>query len=55
MARKLAAAGRPGEKAAGRKGPGSLACLLFVIVLALAFWAGAVWIGEFMIRVGSLR
>ena len=32
------------------KGLGSIACLAFVAFLAVAFWAGAVWIGETIIR-----
>jgi hypothetical protein len=29
-------------------------CLAFVILLSLAFWTGAVWIAEFLIRVSQL-
>jgi len=32
------------------KGPASIACLAFVALLATAFWAGALWIGETIIR-----
>ena len=32
----------------------SVACLAFVIVLASAFWAGALWIGKFLIHVSAL-
>jgi hypothetical protein len=32
----------------------SVACLAFVLFLAVAFWAGAVWIAEFLIRVSQL-
>jgi hypothetical protein len=42
---------------AGRSRPRavtSLACLVFVLLLALAFWAGAVWIFQFLVRVSSL-
>jgi hypothetical protein len=28
--------------------------LAFVIFLSIAFWAGALWIAEFLIRVSSL-
>jgi hypothetical protein len=31
----------------------SMACLAFVVVLAIAFWAGAVWIAQFLIRVSA--
>jgi hypothetical protein len=50
MGRKLAVAG---EGRSVQKAAGSMACLAFVLVLALAFWAGAVWIAEFIIRVSS--
>jgi len=39
---------------AGQRGARSMACLGFVILLSLAFWAGALWIAEFLIRVSSL-
>ncbi len=29
---------------------GSLACLAFVVLLALAFWAGALWLGQILMR-----
>jgi len=32
----------------------SMACIGFVIFLSIAFWAGALWIADFLIRVGSL-
>jgi len=32
------------------KGLGSVACLAFVAILAATFWAGALWIGEILIR-----
>jgi hypothetical protein len=50
MARNLALVG------AGRTGPRALrsvACLAFVVLLSVAFWAGALWIAEFLIRIGS--
>lgn len=31
----------------------SVACLAFVALLGLAFWTGAVWIGQFVLRVSS--
>jgi len=31
----------------------SIACLVFVVALAIAFWAGALWIGNFLLRVTS--
>ena len=48
MGRNFALAG------AGQRGARSMACLGFVILLSLAFWAGALWIAEFLIRVSSL-
>lgn len=45
----LAGSGRTGQK-----GARSVACLGFVIFLSLAFWAGALWIAEFLIHVSSL-
>jgi len=51
MARNIALAGT------GRTAPRatrSVACLAFVIFLSVAFWAGALWIAEFLLRVGSL-
>lgn len=39
-------------RAVGR-GASSIACLAFVVVLAIAFWAGAVWIGRFLMRVSA--
>ncbi len=32
------------------RGLTSVACLAFVAVLALAFWAGALWIGNMLIH-----
>ena len=29
-------------------------CLAFVILLSLAFWTGAIWIADFLIRVSRL-
>jgi hypothetical protein len=31
----------------------SVACLAFVILMSLAFWAGAAWIAEFLIRLST--
>lgn len=31
----------------------SIACLVFVVGLAVAFWAGALWIGNFLLQVTS--
>jgi len=33
----------------------SLACLAFVALLGLAFWAGALWLGELIFRSGAFR
>jgi hypothetical protein len=33
------------------KGASSLACLAFVALLGIAFWAGAVWIGQAILRI----
>jgi len=30
----------------------SMACLLFVVLLGLAFWAGAAWLGQVLLRMG---
>jgi len=40
-----------GAARTGPKGVSSLACLAFVIVLAIAFWAGVLWMAEALIRV----
>lgn len=45
----LAGSGRTGQR-----GARSVACLGFVIFLSLAFWAGALWIADFLIHVSSL-
>ena len=31
----------------------SLACLAFVVLLGLAFWAGAVWLGQMVLRMNA--
>ena len=33
------------------RGVTSVACLAFVAVLAIAFWAGALWIGNTLIHI----
>jgi hypothetical protein len=50
MGRNLAfmGAARPASRSVS-----SLACLAFVVLLGLAFWAGAVWIGQFLLRLSS--
>ena len=35
------------------RGVSSLACLAFVGCLAVAFWAGAVWIGQLLVRLSQ--
>jgi hypothetical protein len=61
MARHLAFGGvarpavsRPvvGRPVVGR-GVSSVACLAFVIILGLAFWAGAAWLGQILLRMGA--
>lgn len=47
MSRNAAWAGMGGRQA---KGASSVACLAFVAVLATAFWAGALWIGNLMLE-----
>ena len=36
------------------KGLSSLACLAFVAVLGVAFWAGVIWIGQAALRITGL-
>ena len=50
MARNLAFGGA--ARPLGRNAS-SVACLAFVALLGLAFWAGALWIGEFILRMSS--
>lgn len=50
MGRHLAFGGA--TRSAGRSVT-SLACLAFVLLLALAFWAGALWIGQMLLRVSA--
>jgi hypothetical protein len=44
-----------GEGRPDQRGARSLACLAFVVFLSLAFWAGALWIAEFLIRLMTAR
>jgi hypothetical protein len=50
MARNLAFGGA--ARPLGRNAS-SVACLAFVALLAVAFWAGALWIGQLLLRVSS--
>jgi hypothetical protein len=50
MARNLAFGGA--ARPMGRN-VSSVACLAFVALIAVAFWAGALWIGEFLLRASS--
>lgn len=50
MARHLAFGGA--VRPLGR-GASSVACLAFVVVLGLAFWAAAAWLGEILLRMGA--
>lgn len=40
-------------RVSGRQGASSIACLAFVIFLAAAFWAGALWIVESLLSLAS--
>jgi hypothetical protein len=35
------------------RGVSSVACLAFVLVLGLAFWAAAAWLGQILLRMGA--
>jgi hypothetical protein len=35
------------------RGVSSVACLAFVALLALAFWAGALWIAQLVVRISQ--
>ncbi len=37
-------------RAVQRKGASSIACLAFVGLMATAFWAGALWIGNILMQ-----
>jgi hypothetical protein len=50
MARHLVYGGRARPTA---KSVSSFACLAFVAWLGIAFWAGAVWIGQAILRVSG--
>lgn len=50
MARHLAFGGA--SRPVGRS-VSSVACLAFVIVLGLAFWAATAWIGQILLRMGA--
>lgn len=39
-----------GASRGAARGLTSIACLAFVAVLAIAFWSGALWIGNTLIR-----
>jgi len=51
MRRNLAFGGvaRPGPN----RSVSSLACLAFVAVLGLAFWAGALWLAQLLLRISQ--
>lgn len=51
MRRNLAFGGAARPEVA--RGVSSLACLAFVAVLALAFWAGALWIAQIVVRISQ--
>lgn len=38
---------------ARKKDAKSVACIGFVAVLGVAFWSGAVWIGELLVRLSA--
>jgi len=52
MRRNLAYGGvaRPGIN----RGVSSVACLAFVALLGIAFWAGAIWIAELLVRISQI-
>ncbi len=35
------------------RGVTSVACLAFVVLLGLAFWAVAAWLGQILLRMGA--
>ena len=51
MRRNLAFGGM--ARPVANRGVSSLACLAFVALLALAFWAGALWIGHLLVRMSQ--
>lgn len=52
MSRNTALAGR-GRRNVNR-GPASVACLAFVALLSLAFWAGAAWIVQHLLSLMAM-
>lgn len=52
MSRNTAVAGR--RQGTAQRGPASIACLAFVAVLSVAFWAGAAWIVQRLLSVMAL-
>lgn len=52
MSRNTAMAGR--GQGTAQRGPASIACLTFVAVLSLAFWAGAAWIVQHLLSLMAL-
>ena len=51
MRRNLVLGGLGGQEA--NRSVSSVACLAFVALLAIAFWAGAVWLGELALRLSQ--
>ena len=51
MARHLIYGGRSRPMA---KGASSFACLAFVALLGVAFWAGVMWIGQAILRIAGV-
>ena len=43
-----------GLRRPARRSTSSIACLAFVVMLGLAFWAGVLGIGQFLLRIGVL-
>jgi hypothetical protein len=41
------------SQAARGRGASSVACIAFVAAVGVAFWAGAVWIGEQLLRIAA--
>ena len=52
MRRNLAFGGM--ARPAANRSVSSVACLAFVALLAVAFWAGAVWLGEVIVRLSQV-
>jgi hypothetical protein len=51
MRRNLAFGGAP--RPVLSRSVSSVACLAFVAVLGLAFWAGAVWLAQLLVRISQ--